>query len=117
MNKRKIGAEKELLAEKFLCQKGIRILYKNFRTRYGEIDIIGTEQDVLVFLEVKYRNSADKGSPLEAVTYQKQRKICKVADYYRMCYGIHDYWKIRFDVIGILGDEITWIKDAFPYRR
>lgn len=117
MNKRKIGTEKELLAEEFLYKNGVRILNKNFRTRYGEIDIIGVDRDTLVFLEVKYRSGMDKGNPFEAVTYQKQRKICKVADYYRMRCGIHDYWKMRFDVVGILGDEITWIKDAFPYRR
>lgn len=115
MNKREIGTKKEQQAIAFLKEKGIRIVCCNFRTRFGEIDIIGKDKETLVFFEVKYRKDLSKGNPLEAVTYQKQKKICKVADFYRMSHGIHDFISVRFDVVAILGNEITWIRDAFPY--
>lgn len=116
MNKRSIGTEKEQLAIQFLQKNGVRILCKNFRTRLGEIDIIGKDKNCIVFFEVKYRRDLTKGAPAAAVNYRKQKTICKVADYYRAGRGIHDFVPVRFDVISILGDDITWIKDAFPYR-
>lgn len=69
----------------------------------------------MIFIEVKYRKDALKGNPLEAVGYGKCRKICRVADYYRMCKRIKDDSFIRFDVVSILGESVTWIKNAFEY--
>ena len=115
MNKREIGTKKEQQAIEFLKEKGIRIVCCNFRTRFGEIDIIGKDKETLVFFEVKYRKDLSKGNPLEAVTYQKQKKICKVADFYRMKHGIGDFAPVRFDVIAVCGKEIQWYRNAFEY--
>ena len=54
-NKRNIGTEYEKLAEEYLVKNGVRILEKNFRSRFGEIDLIGYDREYLVFFEVKYR--------------------------------------------------------------
>ena len=69
MNKRKKGGEMEDLACRFLEERGLRVLHRNFRSRTGEIDIVCREKDgTLVFTEVKYRRSLDQGCPEEAVT-------------------------------------------------
>ncbi len=53
--------------------------------------------------------------PYEAVNLKKRKTICRVADYYRLTAGGLKGYNFRFDVISILGDEITWIRNAFPY--
>ncbi len=111
------GQKGENAAEGFLKEKGIRILEKNFRCRAGEIDMIGLEGDTYVFFEVKYRRKNYSGEPYEAVGYKKQRKICLAADFYRMIHRLSEDTKIRFDVVSILGDGITWYKNAFYYIR
>jgi len=57
----------------------------------------------------------DLGSPQEAVDFRKQRKICRVADYYRYVHGLGDGTGVRYDVVGIQGSEIQWIQNAFPH--
>lgn len=115
MNKRKTGAEKEEQAAVYLTEQGIRIVERNYRNRQGEIDIIGYDDKYLVFVEVKYRNTFDKGSALSAVTVHKQMQICKVADYYRYQHRLGENTPVRYDVVAIQGEEITWIKNAFPH--
>ena len=115
MNKRKVGAGKEQIAAAYLEEQGMKITERNFRSRQGEIDIIGYHGKYLVFVEVKYRRDNSKGSALEAVTYQKQRQICKVADYYRYLHKLGGNAMIRYDVVAIQGEEIVWIPNAFPH--
>ncbi len=117
MNKRIVGAQYEEKAVLLLKSKGIRILERNFRNRFGEIDIIGYDQDTYVFIEVKYRKDRSAGDPACAVTTAKQRTICKVADYYRVCHNLSSNIACRFDVITILGEDIKWYQNAFPYQH
>ena len=117
LNKRKIGAQYEQAAVLFLQKNNAVILEQNFRSRIGEIDIIARQKDTILFVEVKYRKNLSKGQPAEAVNYQKQRVISRVADYYRIRHGLGDDLSYRFDVIGILGEEITWYQNAFDYIR
>ena len=76
-----IGKKYEAQAAEFLEKQGYLILERNFQCRQGEIDLIGKEGEYLCFIEVKYRKSANYGTPLEAVTKAKQRKISKTALY------------------------------------
>lgn len=116
MNTREVGTKKEEAACIYLADNGVRIKERNFRCRRGEIDVIGYDGEYLVFFEVKYRKTAsDKGSALEAVGFGKQKKICGVADYYRMIHRCRLDTPIRFDVIAIDGDNIQWVKNAFEY--
>lgn len=115
MNQRKVGAQKEELAAKYLEKEGMHIVERNFRARQGEIDLVGYHKGYLVFVEVKYRSSMVKGSALEAVGASKQRQICKVADYYRYLHKLGSGTMIRYDVVAIQGEEITWIQNAFPH--
>lgn len=115
MNKRQVGAQKEMLAMRYLEEKGMKIVEHNYRNKKGEIDMIGYHEGYLVFVEVKYRRSAELGAPEEAVHYGKQRVICKVADYYRYCHGMGDFTPVRYDVVAICGEEITWYQNAFMH--
>ncbi|MCR4658189.1 MAG: YraN family protein [Lachnospiraceae bacterium] len=117
MNKRKVGAQYEELAADFLIKKGIKVLERNFRCRGGEIDLIGKDGRTIVFFEVKYRKNKDAGYPIEAVDHKKQATISRVADYYRLTHGLSEAGAFRFDVIGILGEDITWYRNAFEYVR
>ena len=115
MNKRKLGTEYEDLAATYLEKNGVRIIMRNFRCRSGEIDLIGTDEDGgLVFIEVKYRASNEKGAPEEAVTVSKQRTIYKVAEYFMLTNDVPQDLPCRFDVIAIDGDgSIRHYKNAF----
>lgn len=114
-NKRTIGKEKEELAAKFLISQGVQITERNFACRAGEVDLIGRDEDYLVFFEVKYRKNTACGYPEEAVSKNKRRKIILVSCYYRMLMHYGDNVPIRYDVVSILGDKICWNKNAFYY--
>lgn len=115
MNTRKTGAQWEAAAADYLQAQGMRIAEKNFRCRQGEVDTIGYHQDYLVFVEVKYRSTAEKGYAAAAVGIHKQRQICRVADYYRYRHKTGAGVGVRYDVVAIQGGEIQWIQNAFPH--
>ena len=115
MNKREKGAQKEEQVCAYLLYEGVKIVERNFRCRQGEIDIIGYDGEFLVFFEVKYRSGRGMGSAAEAVGLTKQRKICRVADYYRMIHRLSEDTPLRFDVVAIDGENLRWIKNAFYY--
>ena len=111
-NKRQTGTRYEQAAGFFLEQMGYEVLEYNYHCRFGEIDIIAKDGLCLVFCEVKYRSDGDKGSPLEAVGYYKQRRIFRCALHYLTERRLGDV-PCRFDVIGIEGTAVTHIKNAF----
>lgn len=115
MNRREAGTRKEKLAAEYLAAQGMGIAERNFRSRQGEIDIIGYHKGYLVFVEVKYRSSEASGSASEAVDFRKQRRICKAADYYRYLHRLGDDCPVRYDVVAIQGTQIRWIQNAFPH--
>lgn len=116
MNKRSVGGKYESICAQYLKENGVTVLEQNFYCRFGEIDLIGKDgEGVLLFVEIKYRANSDMGHPAQAVDRRKIRKICKSADYYRMKEKIDLDTPCRFDVISVLGDEISWIQNAFEY--
>lgn len=94
------GKRAEDYAAKLLVDSGYIIIDKNFRSKFGEIDIIAKKDGVLVFVEVKARWSPKFGAPEDAVTSQKLYKIRKTADYYCLINSIVDQ-KMRIDVVAI----------------
>lgn len=111
MEKAKTGKTGEEKAEKYLKNKKYKILEKNYRCLYGEIDIIAEYKKILVIVEVKYRKNASFGKGYEAVGLSKQQKIIKTTEYYINKKKIKS--PVRFDVISIDNDEITHIENAF----
>lgn len=103
-----LGSYGEDLAERFLINKGYKILQRNFRCRLGELDIIALDGAILVFIEVKTRRNQKFGLPCEAVTSEKFRHIKKTAAYYAMVSSL-ELNDMRIDIIEIL------IKDGKHY--
>ncbi len=115
MNKRQVGARQEAVAAEYLRGKGYRILERNYRNDYGEIDIIAEDGRSLVFVEVKFRSAGDYGDPLEAVDRRKQKRISRAAMRYYSGQGKER--PCRFDVIALYGDgSIRHLADAFEYQ-
>jgi len=96
-----IGKRGEAIAKTFLEKKGYLIWEENFRTRYGEIDLIAQDGEEIVFIEVKTRGSLSHGLPCESVNKKKQKKIKRVANYYLLTTGNLQH-SCRMDVIEIL---------------
>ena len=112
-NRRAIGAQYEQEAARYLALCGYRILERNYFCRFGELDLIGEEDGILCFIEVKFRHSCGSGYPQEAVTPGKQRAIRKCAAHYLASKGYRQETPCRFDVVGICPPEIWLIRNAF----
>lgn len=74
-----LGDQGERAAVRFLKKQGMQIIAKQYRNQFGEIDIIALDQNCIVFVEVKTRQSTNAGQPFEAVDDRKQRKLTKLA--------------------------------------
>lgn len=117
-NSKSTGQVTEQLAADYLIKQGLLLQSANFHNRAGEIDLVMTETDTWVFVEVKYRRNNNFGGAISAVSVQKQQKIKQCAAYYLQQAGLNEYnTSCRFDVIALQGDitnpEITWLKNAF----
>ena len=77
-----IGKYGETIAADYLINNGYEILDRNFQTRYGEVDIIGQKDDMIIFFEIKSRYTNSFGTPLESVTCHKKGKIISISSYY-----------------------------------
>jgi len=102
----------------YLEKNRYRILARGFRFLHGEIDIIARQGETIVFIEVKTRSGAGFGSPEEAVTASKQKRIRRMAEGFLMKFRIGPNVPCRFDVLSIsVGKddvpEIRHVKDAF----
>jgi putative endonuclease len=95
------GNRGERVAARFLRRLGYRVLARNHRNRFGEIDLIAADGQTLVFVEVKTRRSAAAGAPFEAVDPTKQRQLTRAATAYLVQRRLFDR-SARFDVVGIV---------------
>jgi putative endonuclease len=111
-----MGRAGEEVARRFLCGRGYRILERNYRCRFGEIDLIARDGGTLVFIEVKTRRSPAFGGPAAAVTAQKQRHLIKASQLFLAQRGWAEE-PCRFDVVTVVMDtaqpRVELIKDAF----
>lgn len=110
-----LGEEGEKIAIQYLKSRGYIIHHKNWRMSHLEIDIIAEHNDELVFVEVKTRSSDQYGEPEDAVGYQKEKDLIKLADVYLE----HLQLEVlsRFDIIAIILSDfesnLTHFEDAF----
>jgi putative endonuclease len=95
---RLLGDRGERAAARFLRRRGLRVLVRGYRTRFGEIDLIARDGDTLVFVEVKSRR---RGVPAEAVTEEKQRRISLAALHFLRKHELLDV-RCRFDIVAIV---------------
>jgi putative endonuclease len=110
------GSAAEQAACQYLIKKGLRLIARNYRCKVGEIDLIMQDDAALVFVEVRYRENYFYGTSAETVTYAKQKKIIRCAQFYLQQQRIEDM-ECRFDVMAITSKQgqlaIEWIRDAF----
>ncbi len=104
------------MALRYLLERGYELVERNYRTRYGELDLILRKDNTLVFVEVKLRRGTGFGGPLEAVTPRKQTTIRSLAEQY-LSDRDPAFDTVRFDVVGILVDwdepRLQHVADAF----
>lgn len=111
-----VGRQGEDLAAEYLAKQGYRLVERNVRTRYGEIDIILLDGEVVVFVEVKARSSEAFGPPSDAVGPEKMRRLSRAAQSFLAQKAWEDRLA-RFDVVSINFDgpnsRLEHIADAF----
>ncbi len=100
MNRAEIGRRGEDAAARYLERAGLHVVHRNWRVSRGELDIVALDGQELVFVEVKTRTSTAAGTPDEAVTPAKQRRLARLAEAYIASTG-EDAPPVRFDVISI----------------
>ena len=113
MDKYALGLQGEILAAKHLESLGYKIIDKNVNfPGVGELDLVCVDGKSLVFVEVRTRSDNVFGDPLESVTPQKIRKIVAASRRYLQKHN-ERYEGYRYDVIGIINENVTHIRDAF----
>ena len=117
ITRRQSGKRAEDLAVNFLKQNKIKIITRNFYSRFGEIDLIGLDKETLIFVEVRFRKNEDYLSAIETIDDRKCKKIITTSEVYLNKRKKYQSYQCRYDVITITGeiDEpvIKWIKSAF----
>ncbi|MBI3616568.1 MAG: YraN family protein [Candidatus Omnitrophica bacterium] len=101
MNKVELGKKGEAAAVKLLEQSGYRILGRNVRTKFGEIDLVAKEGETLCFVEIKARTGLKFGWPEEAVNSKKRWQLGRLASWYLQSRRLESV-PVRFDVVSIL---------------
>lgn len=105
------GGEAEHGAARFLEHQGLKIVARNYHTRFGEIDLVAMEGEVLVFVEVRMRSSARFGGAAASITRAKQARIASAAA--RFLQRFPRAPRCRFDVVVVQDGPPQWIKAAF----
>ncbi|MBY0271084.1 MAG: YraN family protein [Burkholderiales bacterium] len=106
------GEQAEALAADFLRGRGLRITARNYRCRYGEIDLIAREGATVVFVEVRSRASDTYGGAAASITAAKREKLIKTARHYLA--GVTPLPACRFDAVLVSGEppRVEWIRNA-----
>ena len=99
--RQELGISGEELAVAELTRRGYAIVARGYRTRYGEIDVVAEDDDVLVFVEVRRKSGDGCGAAAESVTRDKQRRVARMAADYLARHDLYDKCAVRFDVVAI----------------
>lgn len=106
------GDAAERIAEQYLRTQGLRLHRRNYRSPYGEIDLIMRDGATLVFVEVRLRSNPRFGSGADSIDFRKQKRLQRTAEHYLQ--RQRSVPACRFDVVSLDGDgDIHWIPDAF----
>jgi putative endonuclease len=103
-SRKQAGPAGEAFAAQFLKRKGFRLLERNYRSRWGEIDLICQKGGILVFVEVKTRTSLASGHPLEAITPWKRDRLLRTGQCYLLAHRAQER-PYRFDLVAIVWDS------------
>ena len=108
---RALGNTAEAHAARYLVALGMQIVATNYTCRTGELDLICRDGETLVFVEVRARRGNDFGDPLETIGREKCRRLISAARAY--LHESRSRRACRFDVVTLVGNRITLIRDAF----
>lgn len=111
-HRRALGAAGEEQAARWYARHGYQVLDRNWRCRVGELDLVVARGRMLVVVEVKTRSTDRFGTPAEAVTVAKQRRLRQLAVLYLDATGARPS-SIRFDVAAVLAGHLEVIEGAF----
>ena len=112
VHKKVLGRKGEKLVAAYIESRGMKIVQRNYRTPFGEADIVAIDGDEVVFIEVKTRSSDLFGTPAESVTKTKRERYRKIAKCYWLQTGEEP--NARFDVAEVFSDgSIEYIENAF----
>lgn len=105
-----LGKNAEAKAKEFLEAQGLIFVQANFRSRFGEIDLVFLENETLVFVEVRARSRTSYGSALESIGYSKRQKLLKTALYYQ--YKYKKDCAMRFDAVAFDAgfENVQWVR-------
>ncbi len=106
------GRKGERVACRFLLKQGFDVLARRHKNSSGELDIIAFEQETLVFVEVKTRESRDFGEPWEFVDWRKQQILRRAAEEFIADHDLGQY-AYRFDIVSVVGKEASLFRNAF----
>lgn len=110
------GKQAEMLAEKFLLSSGAEIICRNYRSPQGEIDLIVTLAQRLLFVEVRLRRGNSFGNAADSITLRKQRRIISAAESFLAEFPSWQQYTCRFDCIffsELSLNTLQWVEDAF----
>jgi putative endonuclease len=114
---RAAGSAFEERARKALERAGLRLLARNYTTRYGELDLVMRDGETVVFVEVRHRVRQDYGDAATSITAAKQAKLAQTAQLWLAAHPQHAQRACRFDVVAYdgPGDSATmaWLRNAF----
>jgi putative endonuclease len=110
------GRAGEAAAARYLEEKGLKILERNFRGDSGEVDLIAFEGETLVFVEVKTWSTLGLDALEQGLNEKKQRRIIETAKYFLFSHREYRYMAIRFDVVFVTPGGITHLVSAFAER-
>ncbi len=113
VHKKIAGNHAEQQACDFLQARGMKLIERNYRANYGEIDLIMQDGNDIVFVEVRSRTHDHFGSAIESINSKKQQKILQTAELFLQKKNWLDNKNCRFDVVGVNAGHIEWIEDAF----
>ncbi|MBD8525046.1 YraN family protein [Pseudomarimonas arenosa] len=113
MDRKAKGQAYESDAERFLRRHGLRSRAANVRFRHGELDLVMDHGEILVFVEVRYRQHQSFGGATLSVGRHKQQRLARAAASYLAQHPSLAMRACRFDVVAFEGDHIEWIRDAF----
>ncbi len=116
VDRREYGNEAESAAVRHLEARGYRVRARNFRCRYGELDVVAEQGDTVCFVEVRMRSTAVWGDPAHTVSFAKQRRVVKAALHYLFQNDLRERM-VRFDVVSVVGQgeqaRVEHIPNAF----
>ena len=108
------GARAEAQAADWLRGKGLKLLERNVRSRFGEIDLVMEDGTTLVFVEVRYRSRDDYGGAAASVTPTKRARLQRAIGVYIASHPRAGARNLRADVVAISGrGDVEWIPNAF----